>query len=349
MPKDEKRNLKYVYIPVLISAGILLWLIVPIFGNLVEIIGNSHPLYLFISFSFACLSYIFMGVTLREMLNIMGYKMPFWEVSGIAVVSTSVNYFVSSGGVSGFATRAHLLKKRHVPYAISVTVSVVISVLIYFVLSLIILQGILLNLLDTREFNLQFLESIAGVLIILFIASAFIVAFFHADFRRSWSRKAYHAVNKCLFYFSKKEIPRESFSKFEAQLGNGINVIESKKYELPKILFYVAMDWIFTIYILYFAFKSLGVSVETSGLIVGFSFGMLMTVIPFLPGGLGAMEAAMAAAFAQMGVPWDKAVAGALIFRCFYYLIPSFISVIIYWGLKLSEPYRDYIHDRHLE
>ncbi len=345
----QERKLTFIYLPIILSVAILAWLITPIYDKIAVIIRDSHKGYLFLSFLFSVMSYFFMGFTLMEMLKLMGYKMPFWEVGGIAVVSTTVNYFISSAGVSGFATRAHLLKKRHVPYAISVTSSVVISALIYFVLSLIIFQGILLNLLNTREFNLRFFENVLGILLILFLASAFVVMFFHADLRASWSRKLYRGINRILFYFSKKEIPNESFNKFEKQLNDGISIVEKRKYELPKILAYVAMDWIFTIYILFFSFKSLDVHVGTSSLIIGFSFGMLMTVIPILPGGLGAMEAAMAASFSQMGVPWAKAVAAALIYRFFYHLVPSFFSIIIYWGLKISEPYYDYLHDKRIK
>ncbi len=347
MKKKEKLKSKlYVYGPIVLSLTILIWLIYPSFGDLSLVLTNAKGGYLFLSFSFAVFCYIFMGFTLWEMLKLLNYKMPFWEISGIALVSTCVNYFVSSGGISGFATRAHLLSKRHVPYGISVTTSVVISVLIYLVLSLIILQGIILNILKTQAFDLQFFESLIGVFLILFVSFSAVIMFFHHDFRATWSRKIYHGVNRLLYYFSKKEIPEESFKKFKLQLNEGIHLILAKKYELPKIMLYVCIDWICSIYVLFFAFKAIGIDIGTSTLIIGFSFGMLMTIIPILPGGLGAMEAAMTAIFAQMGIPWEKALAAALLFRLFYYLLPAFLSIIIYWGLKMSEPYYSYVDNK---
>lgn len=110
---------------------------------------------------------------------------------------------------------------------------------------------------------------------------------------------------------------------------------------------YVFCDWVSNIMILYFAFKAVGVSLGAATLLAGFSFGMLMTIIPILPGGLGAMEAAMTAAFSGMGIPVAQALTASLLFRLFYYLLPAFASVFIYWALHATEPAPSPVHHRH--
>ena len=65
---------------------------------------------------------------------------------------------------------------------------------------------------------------------------------------------------------------------------------------------------------------------------------MVTTLIPLLPGGLGAMELAMTAVYSQMGIDWDSALMATLIYRVVYYIIPGIISIFIYWGLQLSSP-----------
>ena len=45
---------------------------------------------------------------------------------------------------------------------------------------------------------------------------------------------------------------------------------------------------------------------------------------------------------AVKGVPVGKALAASLIFRFFYYIIPAFGSIFIYWGLRMSEPRYDF-------
>ncbi|MDD2804560.1 MAG: lysylphosphatidylglycerol synthase transmembrane domain-containing protein [Elusimicrobiales bacterium] len=338
MKQVSARKKLALYAPVGLSLAILLWLIYPNLGAMADTLRNSNPRWLLLSVGFAVSSYTFMGLTLWEVLRILGIRMPFLETAGIAFVSTTVNYFVSSGGISGFATRAHLLGKRKVPYGASVTSSVVITVLIYLALALIVVEGAVLQFLQTPEFNKSMIEALIGVAAVLGFAFGLTLLFFHHELREAWARRMFVAVNHVIYFFSKKEIPHENFQKFERQLDEGIRTIHGRKFELPKVIGYVFCDWVSNILILYFAFKAVGVSLGATTLIAGFAFGMLMTIIPILPGGLGAMEAAMTAAFSGMGVPVAQALTASLLFRLFYYLLPAFASVFIYWGLHATEP-----------
>lgn len=336
-----------VYGPILISLVILAALVYPNLNAIFETVKTARTFYLFCSFLFSVVSYIFIGLSLWEVLKILGHKLPVWEAIGIAYVSTTVNYFVSSGGVSGFATRAHLLSKRNIPYGISVTSSVVISVFIYLVLSLIIVEGMVLQMFKSTGTGLAFFEGIAGVLAVLSFAFILVLLFFHHELRSVWARKIYSLVNHLLYAFSKKEIPEETFLQFESQLATGIHTIQARRYELPLVAAYICLDWICNILILHYAFRALGVHMHTSTLIIGFALGQIMTVIPILPGGLGAMEAAMTAAYSGMGIPVGQALTASLIFRLFYYLIPAFGSILIYWGLRMSEPGYDFSGRSH--
>jgi uncharacterized protein (TIRG00374 family) len=347
MKHASLRKKMAVYAPVALSLGILGWLVYPNLGAMAETIRNANPWWLVLSGCFAVSSYTFMGFTLWEVLRILGIRLPFIEVAGIAFVSTTVNYFVSSGGISGFATRAHLLGKRKVPYGASVTSSVVITVLIYLALAVIVVEGAVLQFMQTPDFNRSMVEALIGVAAVLGFAFGLTLLFFHHELRAAWARRIFLAVNHVIFFFSKKEIPHENFKKFESQLDDGIRTIHGRKYELPKVVGYVFCDWVSNILILYFAFKAVGVSLGATTLIAGFAFGMLMTIIPILPGGLGAMEAAMTAAFSGMGVPVAQALTASLLFRLFYYLLPAFASVFIYWGLHASEPPPSPVHSRH--
>ncbi|MGD9641530.1 MAG: YbhN family protein [Elusimicrobiales bacterium] len=347
MKQASFRKKLAVYAPVALSLGILAWLIYPNLGAMAETIRKASPVWLTLSFLFAVSSYTFMGLTLWEVLRILGIRLPFLEVAGIAFVSTTVNYFVSSGGISGFATRAHLLGKRRVAYGASVTSSVVITVLIYLALALIVVEGAVLQFMHTPNFNRSMVEALIGVAAVLGFAFGLTLLFFHHELRAAWARRMFVGVNHVIYFFSKKEIPHENFVKFECQLDEGIRTIHGRKFELPKVVAYVFCDWVSNILILYFAFKAVGVSLGATTLIAGFAFGMLMTIIPILPGGLGAMEAAMTAAFSGMGVPVAQALTASLLFRLFYYLLPAFASVFIYWGLHSSEPPHTDEHSRH--
>ncbi|HAH30930.1 MAG TPA: hypothetical protein DCL44_01300 [Elusimicrobia bacterium] len=337
MKQAAFRNKLFIYAPMAVSLAILAWLIAPNAGSLLDTLKESNPWWLVLSIAFSFGSYALMGLSLWEVLRILGWPLPLVETCGISFVSTTVNYFFSSGGISGFATRAHLLSRRNVPYGTSVTSSVVLTVFIYLILAVIIVEGVFLQILKTNEFGRSFLEGMLGVGFVMGFALALTVLFFHEELRHSWSRKIFKVVNHLIYFFSRREIPNESFIKFEHQLNSGIRTIHSRKYELPKVVCYVAADWICNILILFFAFKSVGVTMGISELVIGFAFGMIMTVIPILPGGLGVMEAAMTAAYSQMGIEVGHALAASLLFRLFYYIVPSLASIPIYWALQVSE------------
>lgn len=347
MDKREFRKKLLIYAPIAVSVGILAALVYPNLDVLLATIVTAKPFYLLCALVFSFTSYLFMGMSLWEVLKILGHRLPFWEASGISFVSTTVNYFVSSGGVSGFATRAHLLSKRRIPYGISITSSVVISVFIYLVLALIIVEGMVLQMLKASNYGVSVFQGVIGVVFVLAFAFFLILMFFHNELRYTWSRKLFHLANKFMYFFSKKEIPEETFLEFEDQLTKGIETIQERHYELPLVLAYVCLDWVSNILILHYAFRAIGTHMHTSTLIIGFALGQLMTVIPILPGGLGAMEAAMTAAYSGMGIPVGQALTASLIFRLFYYLIPAFGSIFIYWGLRMSEPGYEYSGRSH--
>lgn len=334
-----KKKTFWLIIGCLISVSIIGWLIYDSKDNFVKIWNEVNTWYLVL----ACLSsgaiYVCMGLSLWETLKLLGQKINIGAAISIAFVSTTVNYLVSSFGVSGFALRAHLLGKRNVPLGISVMASIVITVLLYSILIFIILLGTLLLVVTKGMSPEQMLRNFA-VVIGIAVAGAFVTAFlFNDEFRYKSIRRIFVLINKIIYNLFGKLIPKNNYSAFEKQFDNGIKTIHKNKSKLTRAILYICGDWIFTILILHLAFLAVGVHMPVGALIAGFALGMVTTLIPILPGGLGAMELAMASVFSQMGgIEWDTALMAALIYRVVYYIIPGIISVIIYWGLKLSEP-----------
>ncbi len=272
-----------------------------------------------------------------ETLKLLGRKISVGACMSIAFVSTTVNYLVSTMGVSGFALRAHLLGKRGIPLGISVMASIVITVLLYVVLFVIILQGTLLLVLSSGMSTEQMIKNFVAVIGIALVGAAVTAFFFNSEFRYKWMRKTFLFVNKIIYKLFGALIPKNNFSAFTTQL-NGIKTIHKNKSKMTATILYVCGDWIFTILILYLAFLAVGVKIGIGILLAGFAVGMATTLIPVLPGGIGAMEIAMATVFSQAGIDWDTALMAALIYRVVYYIIPGIVSIFVYWGLKLSEP-----------
>ncbi|MBQ9970584.1 MAG: flippase-like domain-containing protein [Elusimicrobiaceae bacterium] len=337
-----KKSLKYTFyaLGVLLSIALIAVMIYQAKDSFVKIWQTVKIKYLFLSLFSAMMIYVSMGLALYEVLRIMGRKVGKSAAIGIALVSTTVNYVVSSLGASGFALRAHLLNRRRVPFGTCVTASIVISVLLYFVLAIIILQGSVLMLFNSSATTMQLLKNfvlIVGMCGVCAVVTAFL---FNDEWRSKCLRKAFRMVNKVLFHVFRALIPKGKYDDFMDQLDEGIDLIHKKKKKMTWTIIYICADWLFTILVLYFAFRAVGVHISTGVLVAGFAVGMVTTLIPILPGGLGAMELAMTAVYSQMGIDWDAALMATLIYRVVYYLIPGIVSIFIYWGLQLSSPVR---------
>jgi uncharacterized protein (TIRG00374 family) len=210
-------------------------------------------------------------------------------------------------------------------------------VLLYFVLAIIILQGSILMFFNASATTMQIVKNFI-LIVVMCAVCAFITAFlFNNEWRSKWVRRLFRWLNKFLFHVFRAIIPKSSYDNFVDQLDEGIDLIHKKKKKLTWTIIYVCADWLFTIFVLYFAFRAVGVHISTAVLVAGFAVGMVTTLIPLLPGGLGAMELAMTAVFAQMGIEWEAALMATLIYRVVYYILPGIVSIFIYWGLQLSE------------
>lgn len=334
-----KKSVKFlVYtLGIVLSLGIIALLVYQAKDSFVKIWQEVQTKYLFLSLFSAAMIYVAMGLSLHEVLRIMGRKVNKGATIGIALVSTTVNYVVSSLGVSGFALRAHLLNRRRVPFGMCVTASIVISVLLYFVLAVIILQGSILMFFNSSATTMQIVKNVLLIVVMCMVCVCITAFLFNNEWRSKWVRKIFRLLNKVLFHVFRALIPKGKYDTFVDQLDEGIDLIHKKKKKLTGAILYVCADWFFTILVLYFAFCAVGVHISAAGLVTGFAVGMVTTLIPVLPGGLGAMELAMTAVFSQMGIDWDAALMATLIYRVVYYVIPGIVSIFIYWGLQLSE------------
>src|SRR6185295_16064622 len=171
----------------------------------------------------------------------------------------------------------------------------------------------------------QILEGVAGLSGLAAFTCFMGVVLFHHDFRSRLVRRLFGLANRLLYLVSQAEIPRERFEEFDAQLNAGLRAVRSQGWRLSFAVACICCDWLCMLLVLHYAFLAVGCRVPGEDLIAGFGVGMLATLIPILPAGMGAMEPTMAAAFDSLGVPFDTAFAAALLFRLLYYVLPGLL------------------------
>jgi uncharacterized protein (TIRG00374 family) len=92
--------------------------------------------------------------------------------------------------------------------------------------------------------------------------------------------------------------------------------------------------WGANIAILWASFHAFSVSVPLGVVIQGFFLGMLANLIPFAPGGVGAVDAGMIGAFVLFGVPSDSVFAAVLAYRVIAFWLPIPPGIVAFFQLR---------------
>ncbi|MEK7234892.1 MAG: flippase-like domain-containing protein [Elusimicrobiota bacterium] len=291
-----------------------------------------------IAFLCALASHAMGGLALSAVLSLLGHSLGAPTVLGISLVSTTANYVVSTGGVSGFALKAHLLHKRLVPIATTIVASALTSVILYAVLAAILAQGLATLLLRLQGSRVGLIEGFVGLGVLIFAAGGLIVLFLNGRLRNKTTRRIFHWTNQAAFRLSSEQIPPENFMAFERQMTHGLALIRHGHGRLTLAVLFTCLDWGFAMISLWLCFKAVGDPLPLGPLSAVFAVGQGATLIPVLPGGLGAAEGSTVAVLVALGYDGGRALVAALLYRTAYYLVPSLLSVLVLWGLKVSEP-----------
>jgi putative heme transporter len=92
--------------------------------------------------------------------------------------------------------------------------------------------------------------------------------------------------------------------------------------------------WAANIAILWASFHAFDVSVPLGVVIQGFFLGMLANLIPFAPGGVGAVDAGMIGAFVLFGLPSNEVFAAVLTYRVIAFWLPIPPGIIAFFQLR---------------
>jgi glycosyltransferase 2 family protein len=292
---------------------------------------------LLVPFACAGASYLVMARSYQGIAFAAGSDVPFWEMLKITFVANTVNYIVSTGGLSGFAVRLYYFIQLSIPSGTAVTISLVQTFITNVVLLLFVVVGFT-YLLTAHNLHGYALATTA-TLLFFFIVAALIamLLLFHRGLRRRTLFIAAEAAHRFLHRFFPRHKPgRMRIWRFQRNLNRGIDFVLERKRRMLGPVLWIVIDWFLTMLILYAAFFAVRYPIPMSYVVVGFAVGIILSLVSFVPGGLGVMELSMAGIFTSLSVPYETAVVAVLVFRVAYYLMPMVISVFFFRGMLVQ-------------
>jgi uncharacterized protein (TIRG00374 family) len=299
--------------------------------------AGIRPIILAVPVLLTVLSYGAMSRSYQGIADAAGCRLSFREWLRITLVSNTVNYVVTSAGLSGFAVRMYLLSQRGVTSGRAVVISLVQTFLTNFTLLFFILMGF--TTLIVRQYLSGAGLAAASALVVLFasLLAWAVVLMYHRRLRRRTLFFIADAGHRILRRVVPRWTPgRVRFWRFQHALNEGLEFLLARKRQMLAPTFWILLDWVLTIAILWAAFRAVNYPIAPGLVVVGFAVGMCLTLVSLVPGGLGVMESAMAAAFASFGAPYETAVLAVVIFRVAYHFLPLLLSLFFFHGVMLQ-------------
>lgn len=317
--------------------GLLAFVVLFAFTDIYElwrVLADADHVLLVLPLICVAASYVTMALSYHGIAVAAGERFGFLDMLKITLVANSLNYLVATGGLSGFAARTYYFTRRSMP----AEKAVVISLAQTFLTNITLLAFILLGfsyVSTSRELEGAALTSTAaltGVFLIAAILGGAVLL------NRGLRRRTLLLTAEITFRTFRRLRPaarltRTSLRRYLATLDRGIALLLADKRKMIAPFVFIVLDWLFTILILHTSFLAIRETLPFGQTIVGFSVGIVLSFLSLIPGGLGVMEGSMSAIFAGMGVPFEVAVAAALLFRTFYYIVPLVVSVIFLRGI----------------
>jgi uncharacterized membrane protein YbhN (UPF0104 family) len=90
-----------------------------------------------------------------------------------------------------------------------------------------------------------------------------------------------------------------------------------------------AGSWLADAACLWFALAAAGVQLDPDVVLLAYVAGIMISALPLLPGGIGAVEAAIPALLHHFGAPLDAALAGTLVYRGISMLLPAAAGALL--------------------
>lgn len=294
-------------------------------------IADLNLVWGFLAILASSLSYLCIAGVLYRLLKGMGHPLSFSSSFKISLLSCTLNYVMSVGGLSGVAAKVYLLAKEKIPASNTLSISIIHGFFTNTVAVIFIYLGFFFLY---SEYKLSARQIEVGVVILLL---AFLLTWItvqtmiHEGFRKKvWQFSMWATTAVCQRLKHPHWINRERAEVFFDNFNTSMNLVVNSTSILLAPAVYACFDWILMFLCLKFSFLALHYPVDNSSLLVGFSVGIFTSLFSLTPASIGLMEGTMAGSFYLMGMDFERVLPAVLLYRFAYFFLPMLVSFFFY-------------------
>lgn len=299
----------------------------------------SHANWSFITLNFILEAGILLTWTIRWKLILKTVKQSASFKSLFLMLLASIfGNNVTPGAAGGEPLRAYLLREvNSIPFEIGFATATADRVFEFFPFVIISIFAAFFIL----TWNIPIWTRLI-VFVLIIISLFFFGIILYTVFKKEIALKVIIRFSKSLYPFFVRLVKtklsfaevREKIIYYVNRFSHGFLQVLRDRYVFILGFILSFIMWGLDIARFYVCFLAIGTYPPLMPLILIYTIGILIMLIPVLPGGWGIREATIVGLFAVVGVAGDAVLAASLIDRLASYIVPTFIGAIIalYYG-----------------
>ncbi len=299
------------------------------FGDSINMLGEARPVWVLVAVGFGVLSFATYIALFRAVVGGEAFPIGWREAYEINMAGFAATLLFSAGGAGGVVLTYWALRQGGMERRDVGTRMVAFIALHYLFYPLaIVVCGILLRtgvLNGSTAVELTIVPAaIAGLVILVGLA----VALVPSDIERRLT--GYSQRRPTALYLAR-------LATVPATVAEGVRValkLVSHPTRAGLAIIGAVGFWAANIGILWASFKAFGIAIPFGVVVMGFFVGMTANLIPFVPAGVGAVDAGMIGTFVLFGFPEAEVFAAILIYRLVAFWLPIPPGVLAFFQLR---------------
>lgn len=269
-------------------------------------------------------AYLGYGYCLRALLDLRNHRLNIVEGAMISMASFSIG-LVAGGWIGAAAATFQLVNKRGASKPSATIAGILPSMLVNAAIILVSVIGIAFLALTDRITEAQLIQYGVFLLFLIIFTYSYLLALV-------FPTGTYKLVNWALWHWARLRNQPYDPAKTRQNVNSVLQAWKSlRKGSWFRPLLGALAYILFDMTCLYLVFFAAGYQLNLGVLFAGYGIPFLIAKIAFiLPGGVGVIEATMAALFSSLGVPKEISIVAVIGYRLISFWLTTFV------GLSLS-------------
>ncbi|MGA2666494.1 MAG: lysylphosphatidylglycerol synthase transmembrane domain-containing protein [Patescibacteria group bacterium] len=333
----DKNFFSWPRIIIILLFGIAIWILIP------KLIGLTQALQLLRQIKYWALIlalvaegfyYVGSAILTRAVLRMTGDKLKFIDVIKISLLDSFSIQFLPLGTFGEGAVDYYFLKEKKIRTAHIVLMFIARVIIVYLIFAFIYLIGVAFS---PTNHGLS-----ARALIVIWIT--YLAAFgFFFYLLSLYSRKPVliqrvaklaRLANRILKIVKVGRIPLNTIPELVQKFYEAVKILAKNRHLQINAVTGAILFWGGDIMCLFFALWGFGYTPHLPMVIFAYSAARILSLVSFIPGGLGIVEGTLALIFIGFGVPAGIALAAVLIFRLISFWLPIPVGLVSFLSLR---------------